>query len=78
MRNACRPLPADVDALPHGELIRQSSVTAEARLQNFDVVHIFGLYDLLGPAVAAASANEAWPYVLEPSGCSCQLCEISG
>src|SRR5271166_3785004 len=25
-----------------------------ARLQNFDVVHIYGLYDLLGPAVAAA------------------------
>ncbi len=37
-----------------------------ARLQNFDVVHIFGLYDLLGPAVdvscglgeAAASGSE--------------------
>ena len=27
---------------------------ARARLQNFDVVHIFGLYDFLGPAIAAA------------------------
>ena len=39
-----------------------------ARLQNFDVVHIFGLYDLLGPAVAAASRKRALPYVLEPIG----------
>lgn len=39
-----------------------------ARLQNFDVVHIFGLYDLLGPAVAAASRKRNLPYVLEPIG----------
>ncbi len=39
-----------------------------ARLQNFDVVHIFGLYDLLGPAVAAASRKRGLPYVLEPMG----------
>ncbi len=39
-----------------------------ARLQNFDVVHIFGLYDLLGPAVAAASRKRVLPYVLEPIG----------
>jgi len=39
-----------------------------ARLQNFDVVHIFGLYDLLGPAVAAASRKRRLPYVLEPIG----------
>jgi len=39
-----------------------------ARLQNFDVVHIFGLYDLLGPAVAAASRKGGLPYVLEPIG----------
>lgn len=39
-----------------------------ARLQNFDVVHIFGLYDLLGPAVAAASRKRGTPYVLEPIG----------
>ncbi len=39
-----------------------------ARLQNFDMVHIFGLYDLLGPAVAAASRKRGLPYVLEPIG----------
>jgi glycosyltransferase involved in cell wall biosynthesis len=39
-----------------------------ARLQNFDVVHIFGLYDLLGPAVGAASRKRGLPYVLEPIG----------
>lgn len=39
-----------------------------ARLQNFDVVHIFGLYDLLGPAVAAACRERGLPYVVEPMG----------
>jgi glycosyltransferase involved in cell wall biosynthesis len=39
-----------------------------ARLQNFDVVHIFGLYDLLGPAVATATRKRGLPYVLEPIG----------
>src|ERR1700694_75396 len=39
-----------------------------ARLQNFDIVHIFGLYDLLGPAVAAVSRKRGLPYVVEPIG----------
>jgi glycosyltransferase involved in cell wall biosynthesis len=39
-----------------------------ARLQNFDVVHIFGLYDLLGPAVASAARELRIPYVIEPIG----------
>jgi glycosyltransferase involved in cell wall biosynthesis len=39
-----------------------------ARLGNFDVAHIFGLYDLLGPAVAAACRVRNLPYVLEPIG----------
>jgi glycosyltransferase involved in cell wall biosynthesis len=39
-----------------------------ARLQNFDAVHIFGLYDLLGPAVARACRIRNIPYVLEPIG----------
>jgi glycosyltransferase involved in cell wall biosynthesis len=38
------------------------------RLQNFDVVHIFGLYDLLGPAVGAACRKRGLPYALEPIG----------
>lgn len=39
-----------------------------ARLGNFDVAHIYGLYDFLGPAVAAACAEREIPYVLEPIG----------
>jgi glycosyltransferase involved in cell wall biosynthesis len=39
-----------------------------ARLQNFDVVHIFGLYDLLGPKVAAACRARQLPYIVEPIG----------
>jgi len=39
-----------------------------ARLQNFDLVHIFGLYDFLGPAVAGACRVRNIPYVLEPIG----------
>src|SRR5260370_18422695 len=39
-----------------------------ARLWNFDVVHIFGLYDCLGPAVAAACRRTGIPYVVEPIG----------
>jgi glycosyltransferase involved in cell wall biosynthesis len=39
-----------------------------ARLKNFDVVHIFGIYDLLGPAVAAACRKRGLRYVLEPIG----------
>jgi glycosyltransferase involved in cell wall biosynthesis len=39
-----------------------------ARLQNFDVAHIFGLYDLLGPRVAAECRKRKIPYVVEPIG----------
>jgi glycosyltransferase involved in cell wall biosynthesis len=39
-----------------------------ARLQNFDIVHIFGLYDLLGPRTAAACRKRKIPYVVEPIG----------
>jgi glycosyltransferase involved in cell wall biosynthesis len=39
-----------------------------ARLQNFDMAHIYGLYDLLGPAVANACVKRKIPYVLEPIG----------
>ena len=41
---------------------------ARARLQDFDVVHIFGLYDLLGPAIAARCRAINIPYVVEPIG----------
>src|SRR6202521_1330414 len=39
-----------------------------ARLGNFDVVHIFGLYDFLGRAVARACRRGGIPYVVEPIG----------
>ncbi|GAC1703092.1 MAG: glycosyltransferase [Candidatus Acidiferrum sp.] len=39
-----------------------------ARLKNNEVVHIFGLYDLLGPAVAAHCRAGQVPYVVEPIG----------
>src|SRR5271169_5759542 len=38
------------------------------RLQNFDLVHIFGLYDLLGARTAAAARERKIPYVVEPIG----------
>ncbi|HYL83758.1 MAG TPA: glycosyltransferase [Candidatus Angelobacter sp.] len=37
-------------------------------LEKFDIVHIFGLYDLLGPAVAKACRKRGVPYVVEPIG----------
>jgi glycosyltransferase involved in cell wall biosynthesis len=39
-----------------------------ARLKNYDLAHIYGLYDFLGPAVAAACVKGNIPYVLEPIG----------
>ncbi len=39
-----------------------------ARLTGFQVAHIFGLYDLLGPAVARECRKQNIPYVIEPIG----------
>jgi glycosyltransferase involved in cell wall biosynthesis len=39
-----------------------------ARLSEFDMAHIYGLYDFLGPAVARACSEAGLPYVLEPIG----------
>ena len=39
-----------------------------ARLAGFQVAHIFGLYDLLGPAVARECRKQNIPYVIEPIG----------
>lgn len=39
-----------------------------ARLGDFDVVHIFGLYDFLGPRVAKECRARKIPYVVEPIG----------
>src|SRR5260370_38033226 len=39
-----------------------------ARMASFNVVHIFGLYDLLGPAAARECRKQKIPYVIEPIG----------
>lgn len=39
-----------------------------AHLSHFDIVHIFGLYDVLGPLVAAQCRKRQIPYVVEPIG----------
>jgi glycosyltransferase involved in cell wall biosynthesis len=38
------------------------------QLQNFDLAHIYGLYDFLGPAAASACTRRGIPYVVEPIG----------
>ncbi len=38
------------------------------RLSSYDVVHIYGLYDLLGPAVAWSAQRRRLPYLVEPMG----------
>lgn len=38
------------------------------RIGDIDVVHVFGLYDLLGPAAARACVESGVPYVVEPIG----------
>jgi glycosyltransferase involved in cell wall biosynthesis len=37
-------------------------------LESFDVVHIYGTYDLLGPIVARACYKKGIPYLIEPMG----------
>ena len=38
------------------------------RLGSFDIIHIYGLYDLIGPCVAGACRRIGKPYVVEPIG----------
>lgn len=40
----------------------------DSSLKSFDLVHIYGLYDLLGPAAASFCKRSAIPYILEPMG----------
>lgn len=37
-------------------------------LRHFDLVHFYGLYDLLGPAVSHFCRRQGVPYVIEPMG----------
>lgn len=39
-----------------------------AFLRRFDVAHVYGLYDLLGPSVAHFCRKQGIPYVIEPMG----------
>ncbi len=41
---------------------------ARASLDQFDLVHFYGLYDFLGPAVSYFCRQRAIPYVVEPMG----------
>src|SRR5277367_1272218 len=36
--------------------------------QRFDVVHVYGLYDLIGPIVGTFCRNLGIPYIVEPMG----------
>ena len=37
-------------------------------LSQFDLVHFYGLYDLLGPVISQFSRRKGIPYVIEPMG----------
>lgn len=39
-----------------------------SRLKSFDIVHIYGTYDLLGPVAARACRRAGVPYLFEPMG----------
>ena len=39
-----------------------------ASLTSFDLVHFYGLYDLLGPAAGSSCRSQGIPYVIEPMG----------
>ena len=66
--------PVSVHALTSIRLYR--SITLNPKLLNLsqkllsqiDIVHIFGLYDLLAPAVAFLCYRQNLPYVIEPCG----------
>jgi glycosyltransferase involved in cell wall biosynthesis len=65
-----------VDALYLPSWLRYRTLTinprvvrfCEASLRRFDLVHFYGLYDLLGPAVSHFCRRQGIPYVIEPMG----------
>jgi len=46
----------------------QIAAFCREQLSSYDIVHIYGLYDLLGPLVARACRTLGLPYVVEPMG----------
>jgi len=65
-----------VETVYLSSLARYRALTVNSRvirfcrssLKGFDVVHFYGLYDLLGPAVSYYCRRESLPYVIEPMG----------
>lgn len=41
---------------------------AERAMDNFDVVHFYGVYDLFGPVISAVCRKRQIPYIVEPLG----------
>jgi len=46
------------------------SAFCRERLAHYELIHIYGLYDLMGPQVARACRRLSRPYVVEPMACS--------
>lgn len=75
-RTAARPATDGIEVVALPPVFRYRTLTANpavasfcrGRLRGFDVVHIYGIYDLLGPIVAAFCRRWNVPYVLEPLG----------
>ncbi len=71
-----RRFEAGVEALYLPSVARYRSLTFNplvlrfcgASLKGFDVVHFYGLYDLLGPAVGFYCRRASLPYLIEPMG----------
>jgi glycosyltransferase involved in cell wall biosynthesis len=65
-----------VDAIYLSTLVHCRALTINPRVigfcraatRGFDVVHFYGLYDLLGPAVSSSCRRMEIPYVIEPMG----------
>ena len=65
-----------IDVIYLSTLFRYRALTANpgvvgfcrTSLKAFDVVHFYGLYDLLGPAVSYFCRRRGIPYVIEPMG----------
>ena len=71
-----RFIEAGVEAIYLPEVGRYRAITINPRLiqfcrtslGDFDLVHFYGLYDLLGPAVSYFCRRQGIPYVIEPMG----------
>lgn len=71
-----RAAEAGVDVIYLSSLARYRALTlnpgvmrfCRESLKRFDLVHFYGLYDLLGPAVGFYCRRESLPYLIEPIG----------